>query len=287
MSATTPVLPGEDAEAFRQRVDAWTADLAPRNAVERFLVERAATDSWKIERADRVEAARLTAILRQTSAGPARTEMDEAEALGRRLIREDDDAAGGVRAGTGSRRSDRRKADHVGRARIGRRPEESPARSLDRLESTAAGCRWLRNKWAELRGILDRGDTWSNYDSGHGDLHAGAGARAGGRTRSGSTSCAQEPDPVGVEEHRLQLGRQLDETITSEGTRDRAVLRPIVDRAIARLDQLLAPHAERAAADAAELLRSARLRRRRRARSCCGGTSSAAAGRCTGRSTPC
>src|SRR5262249_23563300 len=56
MSARTPVLPGEDAEAFRRRVEDWTADPAPRNAVERFLVERAAMDSWKIERADRVEA---------------------------------------------------------------------------------------------------------------------------------------------------------------------------------------------------------------------------------------
>src|SRR5262245_34479657 len=54
MSARTPVLPGEDAEAFRRRVEDWTADLAPLNSVERFLVERAAMDSWKLERADRV-----------------------------------------------------------------------------------------------------------------------------------------------------------------------------------------------------------------------------------------
>src|SRR3954447_14877453 len=51
MDAQTPVLPGEDAEAYRGRIDAWTADLRPRNDFEQFLVRQAARVSWQIERA--------------------------------------------------------------------------------------------------------------------------------------------------------------------------------------------------------------------------------------------
>ncbi len=64
MTARTPVLPGEDPDAFRDRLDSWAEALAPADAVEQFLVEQAATASWKIERADRIEAARLFAALR-------------------------------------------------------------------------------------------------------------------------------------------------------------------------------------------------------------------------------
>src|SRR5689334_20361535 len=63
MSATIPVLPGEDPDAYR-RLEAWAEALNPVDAVEQFLVERAAAASWKVERADRVEAARLAAVVR-------------------------------------------------------------------------------------------------------------------------------------------------------------------------------------------------------------------------------
>jgi hypothetical protein len=86
MTAQTPVLPGEDPEAFRQRVDDFMEALAPRDAVERFLVERVATASWKIERADRVEAARLAAILRAAPAVPDPRRQEEVAAFGRWLL---------------------------------------------------------------------------------------------------------------------------------------------------------------------------------------------------------
>jgi len=37
MTAKFDVLPGEDAEAFTGRIDAWTADVKPRNQLERDL----------------------------------------------------------------------------------------------------------------------------------------------------------------------------------------------------------------------------------------------------------
>jgi hypothetical protein len=51
MDAKMPVRPGEDAEAYRARVEAWMADFRPRNVFEQFLVEQAARVSWQIERA--------------------------------------------------------------------------------------------------------------------------------------------------------------------------------------------------------------------------------------------
>src|SRR5262249_52013074 len=55
--AETIVLPGEDAEAFQARRDAWMADLQPSNDVETYLVDKAARVSWQLDRAERAEVA--------------------------------------------------------------------------------------------------------------------------------------------------------------------------------------------------------------------------------------
>src|SRR5581483_9333709 len=56
LDAQTTVLPGEDEAAFRARLDAWRADIKPRNAEEEALLEQAARLSWQLDRADRVQA---------------------------------------------------------------------------------------------------------------------------------------------------------------------------------------------------------------------------------------
>ena len=53
LSAKLEVLPGEDGDAFRARLEAWTATLHPRNEIERYLVERRGAVSWQLDRADR------------------------------------------------------------------------------------------------------------------------------------------------------------------------------------------------------------------------------------------
>jgi hypothetical protein len=52
MRAKTDVLPGEDAAAFDARLRRWTADLAPRDDVEAFLVRRAVQLSWQLPAAN-------------------------------------------------------------------------------------------------------------------------------------------------------------------------------------------------------------------------------------------
>jgi hypothetical protein len=57
-----PVLPGENARAYRGRLAKWTGTLGPRNDVESYLVERAVALSWQLDRVDRVQLAQLTRI---------------------------------------------------------------------------------------------------------------------------------------------------------------------------------------------------------------------------------
>jgi hypothetical protein len=52
-SSGLPVLLGEEPEAYRDRLMAWTGDLGPRNQVELYLVERAVKLSWELDCADR------------------------------------------------------------------------------------------------------------------------------------------------------------------------------------------------------------------------------------------
>jgi hypothetical protein len=55
-----PILPGEDARAYRRRLKAWMDSLGPRNAVEQYLVERAVVFSWQLDRVDRAQIAQLS-----------------------------------------------------------------------------------------------------------------------------------------------------------------------------------------------------------------------------------
>ena len=68
MRARQPILPGEDPQARQARLDAWTAQLEPRDDVERFLVGRAVNLSWQLERAERAHAARLADTARRQPA---------------------------------------------------------------------------------------------------------------------------------------------------------------------------------------------------------------------------
>ena len=58
-TAQTPVLPGEDPALFQARVDAYKADLQPRNTLENEMVERMALMSTQYDRANRVDVARM------------------------------------------------------------------------------------------------------------------------------------------------------------------------------------------------------------------------------------
>ena len=61
-SSAPPVLAVEDVRAYRGRLKSWSGTLEPRNPVERYLVERAVTLSWQLDRADNAQIAQFTRI---------------------------------------------------------------------------------------------------------------------------------------------------------------------------------------------------------------------------------
>ena len=159
LKAKRPVLPGEDAQQYQGRLDAWMGDLQPRNDVEQSLVQRAVTLTWQLDRAERAEAARLSSIIRAAPEDAARRQEEEAAALGQRLFH---DPCGplplyphALYYGHGQPR--------VSSSGLGDDPD-APPRLLLRLEAKAAGCRWLLDRWAELGALLDRGLSWQSPD---------------------------------------------------------------------------------------------------------------------------
>ena len=132
--AETIVLPHEDADAYQNRLETWTADLSPRTDMEAYLVKRMVKISWQLDRADAHECAILTERIVEQGGGAeegvsAGTSVDllienlllvprEAERLNIPLLR-----AGGL---------------------------------VNSLEATSEGCRALLDQWTGLWTFLAR-----------------------------------------------------------------------------------------------------------------------------------
>src|SRR5262245_49795914 len=135
LTATTVVLPHEDAEAYARRVGAWTVELNPHGDLGRYLAERAARISWQLDRADAYERDRLARKLRE-----AERQVDEggaaaAGALLEKLYATSDESpqTGPMMSSRFAYRADSREPD----------PEDELSALLKRLEATAGGSRRL------------------------------------------------------------------------------------------------------------------------------------------------
>src|SRR5262245_23845127 len=85
LTAQTLILPGDDEPEYQRRLAAWTNDLAPCNAYEEELVREAVRLSWRLDRADRVQAALQADWIAHGPAEEARRRRDEVADLGCRL----------------------------------------------------------------------------------------------------------------------------------------------------------------------------------------------------------
>src|SRR6516165_9847555 len=86
LTATTVVLPHEDAEAYQQRENAWTRELSPRGELGRYLAQRAVRISWQLDRADEHERARLAARVHRVPRDRERARRRKADILMKRLL---------------------------------------------------------------------------------------------------------------------------------------------------------------------------------------------------------
>jgi hypothetical protein len=157
LHARTIVLPGEDAAAYQARLDTWRAEVKPRDALEESLLEQAVGLSWQLDRADRVADARLAERIRiaaEDEEARRQAEAVEAEDAGKRLM-------DGIPAPVFQRPGVDLLLDGK-RLHMPIPPDDPdhPAKLLYRLESTAAGCQWLRQRWLELRRSLEANAGW-------------------------------------------------------------------------------------------------------------------------------
>ena len=80
------VLPDEDIEAFLARIAGFKESLETRNPLEEELASRAGEASWRLDRANRAEDARLTRNILTERATAAAASAENAAALDVRFV---------------------------------------------------------------------------------------------------------------------------------------------------------------------------------------------------------
>ncbi len=250
MTARTLVLPGEDPDALQERLDSWIGNLQPQNDVEQFLVEQAVQSSWKLDRADRAEVARLSHIIETLPVLEANRQQEEAAALGRRLF-SDRNVSGEIKL----------QSQILEALLPGRKSQTSrPLDVLDhagaifrRLESTGPGCQWMLDRWIELRAILDQGQAWPSTEKSRAIRLLGK-PPLNLTAEEWENHCERRranPHPEIDGYLARKLDRQLVEGLAQDQAATIEELRSVADRAIARLEPLTAEHRRRAEADVA------------------------------------
>ena len=138
-------LPHEDPAEMAERIESWLDDWAPRNAQEDNLVRQAAHLSWKVERGEEVEAAYLARRVRmaQRKPSPSSRRMERVSELSCKLFYD------------------------CQPERYHNPPPhwlDEPLAFVAGLEATPEGCRWLLDRWTELRTVLVNDQGWELPD---------------------------------------------------------------------------------------------------------------------------
>jgi len=137
------VLPHEDPALLDAKIQQWTHDYQPKNAIETELVSRAARLSWVLDRAERHETALVSRRVRRAMLKSRGKRTEEVCELGRKLffmavIRDLPDWTPGWK--------------------------DNPAAFVARLEETSEGARWLRDRWIEMRCLIISDEGWTFND---------------------------------------------------------------------------------------------------------------------------
>jgi hypothetical protein len=144
--AQPPVVPGEEASAYRAWLDEWQAHYQAAGPAAAVLVEQAAQASWRLRRCARVEAANVSKKMRHAAARFARDEQARAESLGKRLL-----------------------ATSVAHLRLQTPPLDitdpaNPSALQRELAAFSEGADWLISRWRRLRDTLEADGKWEDYD---------------------------------------------------------------------------------------------------------------------------
>ena len=142
-TVAAPVLPQEDAAELGRRIQDWIDSYQPVGAVETDLVTRAAKASWALDRAERHETALLSRRVRKALLHSRARRTARVCDLGRKLL-----SMAGKRLFPGS----------------GPDWTDDPATFVAELEAIPEGARWLRDRWAEIHGLILADEPWTYLD---------------------------------------------------------------------------------------------------------------------------
>ena len=156
MTARIALLPDEDPAAFDRRMIQWVQQYRPQNDGELFQAERAAYSAWLVQRSRRAQSARL--VFKAQTALDEKQNREERESmeLALRLFR----LPGGGQAGAqgASQKQEGLPGDCLPEERD---DADHPALLVLGLEASEMGCRWLLDRWSELKAVIDdEGPAW-------------------------------------------------------------------------------------------------------------------------------
>jgi len=148
-------LPAKDFEAIRETVKDWVARGQPRDDLKDYFIYMIAHAARDLEH---VKLAR-DEYRRRHIEEEALREVLEADSPGQRLLF----CPGGHPCVVGFGPSSRRGKGNSPPAEVDE--TTGPAWLVERLESTAAGCRWLLERWAEIRACFEPRIRWISWNS--------------------------------------------------------------------------------------------------------------------------
>jgi hypothetical protein len=158
MRSTALVFPDDDPRALQDELEAWTAELQPRNPSEQTFIEDFVMYSWRLARVELAQTARLTANISNAGVAEAIREREEALELASRLFA---DALEAQALACDNPAAGRRSDSPATQSTIG---PDQPARLVLHLRSTLTGCQWMLEQWAALKEILRQRGTWLESD---------------------------------------------------------------------------------------------------------------------------
>jgi SAM-dependent methyltransferase len=158
LTAKSVLLPGEDGEAYHARVGVYQRGLRTRSDFEDELATLAAQASWKLERSNRAEVARVSREI--TAKTEDDDERERLEAI------EHEELLFFDRRGPSQLYPSRDYEPKQARTSSADDPDDPnhPAKIVCLMERTRAGCRRLLACWAGLRGILEMGVGWTSVE---------------------------------------------------------------------------------------------------------------------------
>jgi hypothetical protein len=248
------VLRREDSIAFENRYMKWMASADVQDDREEFLVYLNVCQSFDFEHAQRAHVERISSLVENADDN----EAQDVYKLGKRLFA---DPHGPIALyGINPFYNHKKKTSGNGEVV---NPND-PALLVNELESSRAGCEWLRDQWLELRERLDPPHYWTGIDRlkavrllGRQPVDVLEDERVAEVYFAGSTLDSSlegtlddlESDIDSERLQRLELevhSRWPDLCKTDEEAPAREVLVDLVERNIERLDEMIAIYAENA-----------------------------------------